>query len=931
MFQVRYAESEPIPDASLDALKARQDPASSDLFAFFRRHLPFLRDSAFPCLLILLFSACAVRAQVTVHVPTGQPTIQAGIDAAHNGDTVLVAPGTYSEAIDFKGKAITVESSAGPATTIIDGTNQAFVVTFQTNETRSSILSGFTIQNGGTPATTFQTNSSHQATGGIQVLNGAAPSITGNTITNNACTGVFSGGGAPLIQNNEISHNFVPAPPQAGECAETAIGYESGYWYASSGVYQESIQGQAPPSLPVVVSGNTIENNRIATTEGPFVQCGAGTRGGGAGNESVFENNIVRYNSNATLGGGLCVDVEGGSLIVAQNLIYGNQTDCAGGGIGYEGPFASLGPPIQFFANNLVSGNSAGYSDSCGYLSGNQFLAMDGSQIAVFAGMGGEFANNIVVGDDTHPALYIDDEIGEDEIFDHNDIFNPDGPAFSTAAGIFPDPVGTYGNVSADPLFVDAANNNYHLQAGSPAIDAGNNSALQQLANLGWPLTTDLDGNPRTQDATGKGYPIVDMGPYEYAGVQETGPTTILLTPSNYNPLGGAQITLTTQLISPNGTPTGNVAFFVNGSSIGTAPINSSGSVTIITPPLAPGLTGLLATYAGQRDFTPAVSVEVLIYVSPYQPTLTLISALNPSLLNQLVTFTATIGTKFGTPPGNLTFTDNENFLGTAPIGPNGVATFATSLLPAGSDDIEAAYGGNGTYGGVQASITQTVLNNLPVTEILTSSVNPSLRNQAVTFTATVSSTYGVPTGTIAFSDGTTPLATVTLTNGVAKITTGTLAIGSHSITAAYSGDIDFLSSSATLTQMVNGIPTVTTVLSVIPSKLYALEPATIAAKVTGQGGIPTGTVTFMNGGAAIGTVTLNASGTATLAYTFPASGSQQVTATYNPNADPYYAASTSAPYPVNVLINDSETSLAVTPSPVLVYHTVTLWPPSSR
>src|SRR5579864_3151280 len=84
----------------------------------------------------------------TIHVPVDQPTIQAGINAANTGDTVLVAPGTYKENINFSGKAITVKSSGGAKVTIIDGGNLAPVVTFSTGEGASSILSGFTVQNG---------------------------------------------------------------------------------------------------------------------------------------------------------------------------------------------------------------------------------------------------------------------------------------------------------------------------------------------------------------------------------------------------------------------------------------------------------------------------------------------------------------------------------------------------------------------------------------------------------------------------------------------------------------------------------------------------------------------------------------------------------------------------------------------------------------
>ena len=98
--------------------------------------------------LVLLGLTPLTARAATINVPAGQPTIQAAINAASNGDTVLVAPGTYRENINFMGKAITVTSSGGPSVTTIDGGAAGSVVTFSSNEGTNSVLSGSTITNG---------------------------------------------------------------------------------------------------------------------------------------------------------------------------------------------------------------------------------------------------------------------------------------------------------------------------------------------------------------------------------------------------------------------------------------------------------------------------------------------------------------------------------------------------------------------------------------------------------------------------------------------------------------------------------------------------------------------------------------------------------------------------------------------------------------
>jgi len=137
---------------------------------------------------VLLFVTTSF-AQNTINVPGDQTTIQGAIDAANNGDTVLVAPGTYYENIKFKGMAITVTSSGGAAQTFIDGGGIESVVTFSNGEAADSVLNGFTLQHG-------MASSSNRYLGGGVYIGGGSPIISNNTIQTNSSCGGGTGIGA---------------------------------------------------------------------------------------------------------------------------------------------------------------------------------------------------------------------------------------------------------------------------------------------------------------------------------------------------------------------------------------------------------------------------------------------------------------------------------------------------------------------------------------------------------------------------------------------------------------------------------------------------------------------------------------------------------------------------------------------------------------
>ena len=171
---------------------------------------------------------------------------------------------------------------------------------------------------------------------------------------------------------------------------------------------------------------------------------------------------------------------------------------------------------------------------------------------------------------------------------------------------------------------------------------------------------------------------------------------------------------------------------------------------------------------------------------------------------------------------------------------------------------------------------------------------NPSVYQEPVTLTATVSSSAGAPPNgeNVTFMSGTTALGTAPLTSGVASLTTTALPTGTDSITAVYSGEEDFAgSTSAVVSQTVNKASSSTTLKSSLNPSAFG-QSVTFTANISGQfSGVATGTVTFNNGSTSLGSATVS-SNMASLATTTLPVGTDSITAVYS--GDTNFANSTS-------------------------------------
>jgi len=374
--------------------------------------------------------------------------------------------------------------------------------------------------------------------------------------------------------------------------------------------------------------------------------------------------------------------------------------------------------------------------------------------------------------------------------------------------------------------------------------------------------------------------------------LNNTGPhvstTTTLV--SSENPVQPEfAITYTATVTSENGNSlTGTVTFQDQGTTIATVKLsgNQAACSAFYTKV---GTHAITATYSGDLYNSLSASATLTEYIEQIPiPTTTVVKTSgSPSLIGQLVTFTAMVTWSHGTPPDGelVTFYKGTTTLASVPL-VGGMAVYSTSSLTPGTHTIKATYTGEIRFRQSSGLVTQ-VVNRYPTTTTLASGLNPSIYGQSVTWSATVTTSGPFPpTGSVNFSWSGYSIGTATLnSSGTATLTKSSLNVYTYPLVAVYKGDSSNLGSTSAILSQVVKQATSTATLASSPNPSTQGQAVTYSAKITSPTVVPTGPVTFKVGNTVLGTAQLSA-GKATFTTSTLAVGSTIVTVTYPWNSN---------------------------------------------
>ncbi len=373
----------------------------------------------------------------TLNVPGDHATIQAAVTAATNGDTVLVAPGTYLENITIEGKQLILESAEGPSVTVIEGppngTPSSLTDAIIRINGNSTIVRGFTIQKGNSFPFASQG-------GGAITIRAGTPTIE-NNIIRETLDGVaieVGNNASPIIRNNIIEDN-----------TSNDVPFLIHLYSVTAPVIESNIfrNNTSQPINDVFASSSdiiTIINNRFENNN--FSGCGSIDA-----DENTTYKIIQNVFSNNTANGataGICIE-ESADAEIENNTFFNNQAGTTStSALGADIYFSSNIGGVSNVTNNIFYNSSSLASIACNGPGSQTFL--------------------------------------------NNNIYNTTGPA---SAGVCSSIVGTNNNISQNPLFTDSSNSDFNLTSGSPSIDTGDNTATNIQATDIIGATRIIDGN----------------------------------------------------------------------------------------------------------------------------------------------------------------------------------------------------------------------------------------------------------------------------------------------------------------------------------------------------------------------------------------------------------------------------------------------------
>lgn len=442
--------------------------------------------------------------------------------------------------------------------------------------------------------------------------------------------------------------------------------------------------------------------------------------------------------------------------------------------------------------------------------------------------------------------------------------------------------------------------------AGSPVAVSGGTATFS---------TSSLTAGNHTVTAAFTGTGIYPNSAGTLSGGQNVRSATTTSVSSSVNPSNAGQsVTFTAALTPP--AATGSVQFSIDGSPAGSPVAVIQGFATFSTSSLTVGNHTVTAAFTGTGIYANSTGTLSGGQNVSAETTTTVSSSVNPSIVGQSVTFTATLNPSDAT--GAVQFKIDGNNFGVVTVS-GGTATFSTSALAPGNHNVVAVFSATGNFTNSTGTLSggQNVLTGTTTT--VSSSVNPSTIGQSVTFTASLNPSSA--TGSVQFSiDGSPAGSPVTVSGGTATFSTAALTAGNHTVTASFTATGNFANSTGTLSGGQNVSTTTATTVS------SSVNPSTVGQSVTFTATLnppaATGSVQFSIDGSPAGAPITVSGGTATFSTSSLTAGNHTVTATFTATGN--YTNSTGALSGGQNVSTSTTTTLSSSINPSTIGQSVT-------